>query len=399
MSELITLQIGQCGNQLGARYWQLALAEYGPRGVLYDQPLSTLFHNVDDRQEIGSQMLACGTPIASLRARAVLVDMECGVLNQIARSNIGELFDPEVQFVSDVSGSGNNWAVGYYQYGGLHGLAVEEAVRRQLETADRPQGLLFAHSAGGGTGSGLGTYILEMLADSDPKLPRISTVVFPSIPDDVITSPYNALLATAKLIQHASCVLPVCNEALAKFSKDLTTPVARLWLDVTAGTRFGEARRVGDTVASLTEVRRTFLIPSLSPAGVVTKDLKLQARSFDALFSETNSFLKIAKLKPQFAPKPRLGLFVRCKYSVSDVQRSAARLAPSVLSVCPELPSWAPFSVASLRNSAQVAPLFADLLNAFDKLFARRAHLHHYAIERDEMLGARDRVLAQFREY
>ena len=41
------------------------------------------------------------------------------------------------------------------------------------------------------TGSGLGTFVLEMLEDIYPEVYRFTTCVFPSKDDDVITSPYN----------------------------------------------------------------------------------------------------------------------------------------------------------------------------------------------------------------
>ena len=47
-----------------------------------------------------------------------------------------------------------------------------------------------------------------------PSVFRFSTCVFPSNDDDVITSPYNAMLALNMLIEHADCVLPVDNQAL-----------------------------------------------------------------------------------------------------------------------------------------------------------------------------------------
>ena len=49
--------------------------------------------------------------IRSLKARAVIVDMEEGVINNMVRGPLGELFDDR-QFISDVSGAGNNWYVG-----------------------------------------------------------------------------------------------------------------------------------------------------------------------------------------------------------------------------------------------------------------------------------------------
>lgn len=41
---------------------------------------------------------------------------------------------------------------------------------------------------------------------------RFVTAVFPSDDDDVITSPYNSVLAMRQLADHADCVLPVENQ-------------------------------------------------------------------------------------------------------------------------------------------------------------------------------------------
>ena len=56
---------------------------------------------------------------------------------------------------------------------------------------------------GGGTGSGVGSYIVSMLEDLYPEVYRFSTCVFPTEDDDVVTSPYNAILA-------AVCTFDIC---------------------------------------------------------------------------------------------------------------------------------------------------------------------------------------------
>ncbi len=64
---------------------------------------------------------------------------------------------------------------------------------------------------GGGTGSGVGSYIVNMLQDLYPEVYRFSTCVFPTEDDDVVTSPYNAILAAVCL--YIICVLkstPTC---------------------------------------------------------------------------------------------------------------------------------------------------------------------------------------------
>ena len=118
--ELITIQVGQCGNQVGCKFWEMALKEHAaanPKG-LFDEAMSSFFRNVDTRYEdplgipVGDGMGA----IRSLKARAVIVDMEEGVINSTLAGPLGELFDTR-QLLSDSSGSGNNWAHGHDCYG------------------------------------------------------------------------------------------------------------------------------------------------------------------------------------------------------------------------------------------------------------------------------------------
>jgi tubulin epsilon len=45
------LQVGQCGNQVGCRFWELALREHAAHnsGGRFDEALSSFFQNVDAR--------------------------------------------------------------------------------------------------------------------------------------------------------------------------------------------------------------------------------------------------------------------------------------------------------------------------------------------------------------
>ncbi len=52
------------------------------------------------------------------------------------------------------------------------------------------------------------------MQDEFPGVLRFACSVFPSEDDDVVTSPYNALLALNQLLEHADCVLPLENQAL-----------------------------------------------------------------------------------------------------------------------------------------------------------------------------------------
>jgi tubulin epsilon len=217
--ELVTIQVGQCGNQIGCRFWELALREhaaYNPKGV-FDDALSSFFRNVDTRFEpprnipVGDGLGA----IQGLKARSVIVDMECGVIHDMLKGPLGDVLDQQA-LISDVSGAGNNWAHGNYGYGPQYREQILDTIRTTVEACESLQSFLMLHSLGGGTGSGVGTYILEQLADEYPDVFRFTASVFPSEDDDVITSPYNAMLSLSKLVEFADCVLPIENQALAE---------------------------------------------------------------------------------------------------------------------------------------------------------------------------------------
>jgi hypothetical protein len=67
------------------------------------------------------------------------------------------------QLITDVSGAGNNWAHGARLYGPRYRDSLLEAVRQQVERCDALQSFLLLHSLGGGTGSGLGSFLLALL--------------------------------------------------------------------------------------------------------------------------------------------------------------------------------------------------------------------------------------------
>ncbi|RYH15765.1 hypothetical protein EON65_31160 [archaeon] len=206
MRETVSIHVGQCGNQIGSAFWDLLLLEH-ERTPDNDMALSSFF---------------CFSPSPShgnkrvMKARALLVDMECGVLQETMKGPLADLFDQH-QYLYDVSGAGNNFAQGYYQYGPQYREKIVEGLRHNAEQCESLQTYLVTHSLGGGTGSGVGSYLLGVLSDEYPKVARFAMSVFPSGDSDVITSPYNTVLATQQLLEHCDCVFPVRNQALYSF--------------------------------------------------------------------------------------------------------------------------------------------------------------------------------------
>ena len=88
----------------------------------------------------------------------------------------------------------------------LNGLTHVRAAR---------QGFMLTHSIAGGTGSGLGSFLLERLSDSFPKKIIQTYSVFPGV-GDVVVQPYNNILAAKRLIENADSVIMVDNLQLHK---------------------------------------------------------------------------------------------------------------------------------------------------------------------------------------
>lgn len=67
---------------------------------------------------------------------------------------------------------------------------------------------MLLHSIAGGTGSGLGSYILERMNDRFPKKLIQTYSVFPdTVNPDVVVNPYNSLLTMRRLSQDADSVV------------------------------------------------------------------------------------------------------------------------------------------------------------------------------------------------
>lgn len=68
---------------------------------------------------------------------------------------------------------------------------------------------MLSHSIAGGTGSGLGSFLLERLGDRFPKKLVQTYSVFPNQQDhsDVVVQPYNSVLTLKRLTLNADCVV------------------------------------------------------------------------------------------------------------------------------------------------------------------------------------------------
>ena len=68
---------------------------------------------------------------------------------------------------------------------------------------------MLLHSIAGGTGSGMGSFLLERLNDRYPKKLLTTYSVFPNNEEvsDVVVQPYNSILTLRRLTNNADCVV------------------------------------------------------------------------------------------------------------------------------------------------------------------------------------------------
>ncbi|TDG49242.1 hypothetical protein AWZ03_004331 [Drosophila navojoa] len=207
MREIVHLQAGQCGNQIGSKFWEIISAEHGidPNGY---------YHGESDLQFERIDVYYNEASSGKYVPRAVLIDLEPGTMDSVRQSTMGQLFRPD-NFVFGQSGAGNNWAKGHYTEGAELIDSVLEVMRKESEGCDCLQGFQLAHSLGGGTGSGLGTLLISKVREEYPDriMNSFSVVPSPKVSDTVV-EPYNATLSIHQLVENTDETFCIDNEAL-----------------------------------------------------------------------------------------------------------------------------------------------------------------------------------------
>ncbi|KAK8188758.1 gamma tubulin MipA [Phyllosticta capitalensis] len=210
--EIITLQAGQCGNSVGSQFWQQLCQEHG---INQDGNLEDFATEGGDRKDVFFYQ----SDDTRYIPRAILLDLEPRVINGIQTGPYRNIYNPENFYIhKDGTGAGNNWAAGYAM-----GESVQEEVMdmidREADGSDSLEGFMLLHSIAGGTGSGLGSFLLERMNDRFPKKLIQTYSVFPDTAQaDVVVHPYNSLLSLRRLAQNADSVVVLDNGALSRIA-------------------------------------------------------------------------------------------------------------------------------------------------------------------------------------
>jgi len=432
--EIITLQVGQCGNQIGMEFWKQLCAEHGisAEGMLEDfatdgtDRKDVFFYQADDEHYI---------------PRSVLLDLEPRVIDSIMQSPYANLYNTENIYTSkDGGGAGNNWGQGFEQAELLH-EELFDIIDREADGSDSLEGFVLCHSIAGGTGSGMGSYMLERINDRYPKKLIQTYSVFPQQEDisDVVVQPYNSILTLKRLTQNADCVVVLDNTALNRIAAD------RLHIP---NPTFSQVNQLVSTIMATSTTTLRYpgymnndligLIASLIP----TSRLHFLMTGYTPLTTDqkTTSIRKTTVLdvmrrllqhKNMMVATPRDRKRNHCYISIlniiqgevdpTQVHKSLQRIRERKLA---EFIPWGPASIQvalsrkspyvqtahrvsglMLANHTSIASVFERNCRLFDKLFKRGAFLEQYKKcdmfkeNNDELDDARNVVQELIDEY
>ncbi|CAH1397821.1 unnamed protein product [Nezara viridula] len=434
MSEFIVIQVGQCGNQIGNAFWPLVLYEHGIcvdklvkpslKAVqdeafhsFFDSPSYKKCHNIEDLKR------------CKVKARAILIDMETSVVERFHNCRLRDLFD-RTYSITDSPGSGNNWAFGHYEAGNLHKNKIREMIRSAAECCSSLNGFLLFFSLAGGTGSGLGTAVLQYLQDDFPNIDRIVACVHPGEHRDVVTSPYNIAFSLSKLALGATCVFPVDNKSLSKIcgktkvTKDPLTSdlyqkvnavIVRMLLNLTSGARFPGSLNfdLGDLPTNMVPYKGMhFLASSICPLVSGSEiGINILKRKKELLHSVCNEDHHLIQLNALSGKVHTAALIARGDIPFSTAVDFQERLIAKIkrkpmgitLGLSSVPPHDSPVSLLLLTNSSSMSTFFSQAVNDFNSLYFRKAYTHHYLkvddFEFEEFSGAREVLLSQVDAY
>merc|ERR1712066_1199397 len=404
--ELVHVQGGQCGNQIGAKFWEVISDEHGidPTGTYHgDSDLQLERINVYYNEATGGRYVP----------RAILMDLEPGTMDSVRAGPFGQLFRPD-NFVFGQTGAGNNWAKGHYTEGAELIDSVLDVVRKEAEGCDCLQGFQLVHSLGGGTGSGMGTLLVSKVREEYPDriMSTYSVIPSPKVSDTVV-EPYNATLSVHQLVENADQCFALDNEALYDICfrtlkltnpsyADLNKLIANAITGTTCSLRFPgqlncDLRKLAVNMVPFP--RLPFFLVGFAPlTSNTSQDYRvltmpeLTAQAFDAK-------------NMMCAADPRHGRYLTCammfrgKMSSKEVDDQMMNMVnknssyfvewiPNNLkaSICDIPPMEYQMSSVFVGNSTAIQEAWKRVADQFTLMFRRKAFLHWYTGEgMDEM--------------
>ena len=432
MREVISLHIGQAGVQMGNSCWELYCLEHGigKDGTLADAKVSS----TGRESSCSTFFEETGTKYVP---RAIMIDLESSVIDEIRNSEYRSLFHPE-QLVSGKEDAANNFARGHFTVGREEIDRVVSKIIKITEKCDSLQGFFLFRSFGGGTGSGFASLLLEQLSVEYGKKSKLEFSIYPA-PQvaTAVVEPYNAVLTTHTSLDHTDCSFLMDNEAIYEICcrnlgverpsyTNLNRLIAQVVSSVTASLRFEGALNVdlNEFQTNLVPYPRIhFPLVTFSP--IISTD-RAHHEQFtvqditNACFEPANQMVKC---------DPRSGRYMACCLLYrGDVVPQSVTDAIKVIKTKRQVNfvDWSPTgfkvginnqepanvpggdlakvkrTVCMLSNTTAIAEAWSRLNLKFDLMHSKRAFIHWYVgegMEEGEFQEAREDMAALEKDY
>eukprot|EP01083_Nonionella_stella_P099564 279949_1 len=420
--EVLTLNVGQCGIQLGQAVWEQYCAE----------------HSIDitgKKLNKGGTSFLCfyeETGAGQYVPRNLMVDLEPNVIDDVKNSKYSKIFHPEF-LLAGKEDAANNFARGHYTVGKEMIDKVNDRLRKLVDNCDNVQGFVINHSVGGGTGSGLGALMLERIAVDYRKKSKLGFEVYPSPTiSTCVVEPYNSLLTTHWLLDHTEVSVVLDNEAIYEVCQkhldrkrpsydNLNRLITKTISSMTASLRFeGELNvDLNEFQTNLVPFPRLhFMITSMAP--VVTAKKAETARQdiqgiTETCFSAQNFFTKIADFDAEEDKYMAISVNyrgnVQAKEANATVQWLKTNKKVTFVEWCPtgfkvglndEPPAVLPDddiapakrNIVMIGNNTAISRVFSERISKkYDLMYSQRAFVHWYVgegMEEGEFAEARE---------
>ena len=178
--------------------------------------------------------------------RCIFLDLEPTVIDEVRTGAYRQLFHPE-QLISGKEDAANNFARGHYTIGKEIVDVALDRIRKLADNCTGLQGFLVFNAVGGGTGSGLGSLLLERLSVDYGKKSKLGFTIYPSpAVSTAVVEPYNSVLSTHALLEHTDVSVMLDNEAVYD--------ICRQVLDIERPTYTNLNRLLAQVISSLDRV-------------------------------------------------------------------------------------------------------------------------------------------------